>query len=556
MKSTKLSVTLALLGLVVCQQLANGQNYYPVGNQGSLPAPPLPAYPTVQAQAAMPMHADAMPPSVLQASPQPSMGVAQPAPYVGPSMPVPSGPPISMPAPSGPPVTMSAPAMPAPTIAAPQVVPYTMDGGCSDPGGYIMGGDSGGYAMGCDACGDQSGACGCGIGGGILGGSGLFGGLGTGGGLGGGLGMGLSNLFGNEGYCRPSRIWASGEYLLWWNKGRDLPALVTTSPNGTAQADAGVLGVPGTSILFGNDQYGRDAESGQRYTLGLWLNSLQTLGVGGRLFSLGPQDVSFARSSTGDPILARPFYNVDLAAQDSLLIAYPGINEGGVNVNYSTEISGQDVYLRKLLYSGYCNRIDFIGGYHHTTIDDSLRINHSFNITDPSHVPQGTTIDSRDVFRAENEFNGGEIGLISESEDGALSWNMLAKVSFGEMAQRMSISGASTTTVAGFGSASSDWGHMALPSNIGTYERNEFAFVPEVAMNVRYNLTSQLQLSVGYSMIYWSNVLFAADGVDTSINATQVTGGLVGAERPVFRFPTEEKSFWTQGLSFGLHGRF
>src|SRR4051794_31004468 len=47
------------------------------------------------------------------------------------------------------------------------------------------------------------------------------------------------------------RIWADGEFLLWWMKGAALPPLVTASPSGTPGTQAGVLGAPATSVLFG-----------------------------------------------------------------------------------------------------------------------------------------------------------------------------------------------------------------------------------------------------------------------------------------------------------------
>ena len=42
--------------------------------------------------------------------------------------------------------------------------------------------------------------------------------------------------------------------LLWWAKGGETPALLTTSPGATAQAQAGVLGQVGTSVLFGDQE--------------------------------------------------------------------------------------------------------------------------------------------------------------------------------------------------------------------------------------------------------------------------------------------------------------
>lgn len=50
----------------------------------------------------------------------------------------------------------------------------------------------------------------------------------------------------------PGRFWIRADWLMWWTNGEHLPPLVTSSPQGTPQGQAGVLGQPGTTILFGN----------------------------------------------------------------------------------------------------------------------------------------------------------------------------------------------------------------------------------------------------------------------------------------------------------------
>jgi hypothetical protein len=69
-----------------------------------------------------------------------------------------------------------------------------------------------------------------------------------------------------------------------------------------------------------------------------------------------------------------------------------------------------------------------------------------------------------------------------------------------------------------------------------------------------YHLTSQLQVSIGYSAILWTNVALAGDAIDLTINPTQIDGPLIGAARPAHTL--QDGSFWAQGLTFGLHGRF
>src|SRR5438105_10961923 len=68
--------------------------------------------------------------------------------------------------------------------------------------------------------------------------------------------------------CRGGRFWASGEYLFAWVQGYRLPPLATTSPAGTAQGSAGVLGLPTTGTLFGGSMVTNDLRSGFRLDTG------------------------------------------------------------------------------------------------------------------------------------------------------------------------------------------------------------------------------------------------------------------------------------------------
>src|SRR5947209_4099776 len=75
------------------------------------------------------------------------------------------------------------------------------------------------------------------------------------------------------------QFWASAEYLLGWFSGDRLPALVTTSPAGTAQASAGVLGQPNTTTLFGDSRVNDRVRSGGRLGMGYWFTPERTLGI-------------------------------------------------------------------------------------------------------------------------------------------------------------------------------------------------------------------------------------------------------------------------------------
>src|SRR5262245_16532969 len=68
------------------------------------------------------------------------------------------------------------------------------------------------------------------------------------------------------------RLWVEAEFLLWWMRGDRVPPLVTGSPPGAPIGQAGVLGVPGTVVLFGGERTNSDARSGGRLTIGVWLD--------------------------------------------------------------------------------------------------------------------------------------------------------------------------------------------------------------------------------------------------------------------------------------------
>ena len=96
---------------------------------------------------------------------------------------------------------------------------------------------------------------------------------------------------------------------VWWVRGANTPPLVTTSPDGTPVGIAGVL--PNATILFGNDRINTQARSGGRFTLGYFCDPCQQLGIEDTFFFVGNGDEGFFASSSGSPILARPFFNTE-----------------------------------------------------------------------------------------------------------------------------------------------------------------------------------------------------------------------------------------------------
>src|SRR5581483_9994884 len=125
-----------------------------------------------------------------------------------------------------------------------------------------------------------------------------------------------------------TRFYVRGEYLFWWTRGFYLPQLVTTGPATVPEDQRGVIGAPGTQLLFGNTNTPSGPRSGARFTAGWFLDPCGVWAIEGSGFFLGRQSGSFNANSAQFPVLARPFFNLNTGMQDRELTATPGILPG------------------------------------------------------------------------------------------------------------------------------------------------------------------------------------------------------------------------------------
>jgi hypothetical protein len=359
----------------------------------------------------------------------------------------------------------------------------------------------------------------------------------------------------------PGCIWAETEYLLWWMRGAALPPLITTSPAGTPAAEAGVLGAPGTVTLFGGSRVNDEARSGGRFTLGAWLNDCQTVGVEGDFFMVSSRGTGFAASSPGSPILARPFFDASTGRPNAELIAFPGLLAGSVFANAgSTGLLGADALLRVNLCRGCNYQLDVLGGYRYLRLSDHLGIGEdlvSTNASNPNFVPQGTTIVVVDQFDTRNEFHGFDLGLKGELRRGPWVLQGRAQMAVGDNREVVNIAGATTVTVPGVPPPVTHVGGLlALPSNIGHFSKDEVEVIPEFGARLGYQVTSNLQAFVGYTFLYWGDVVRAGNEVDPVVNPALLSGTAAtgGPRRPMPLL--SGSSFWAQGVDLGLEFRF
>jgi hypothetical protein len=412
---------------------------------------------------------------------------------------------------------------------------------CGHNPGFIPPGDTYGTCMyGDGACGP--GGCGPCCGPGLWGPGGLFGVANQCNGCGGGYG-GCGDGCCDGGFCSNPLVWARFEVLLWWRQGQSVPPLVTTDPTTEAATTAGIL--PDAAILFGNGRIGSGIQGGGRIDVGTWLNPNQCVGIGDRVFGIGKDASTFTANSANTPVLAIPFVNFATGANDALLIAYPGLRSGEINVALNSSLISNDVYAKFLLCRDWCHRLDFITGWNYTRVDEDAELRTVSTVTEVGGtIPTGTVRHTLDQWTATNDFNGAIFGLQWQRNCGCWTTTAMARMSIGNMHETMVINGSSTIRVPGQGATTTTGGALTAASNVGQFNRNEFTAITEVGLNLGYRFAPCTQFLFGYSFLYINDIASAGSAIDTSI------GTNAGVTRPQFGF--RHSDFWAQGINLGV----
>ncbi len=389
--------------------------------------------------------------------------------------------------------------------------------------------------------------------------------------------------YGGGNYCGPmgcgilGGLWVRGEYLVWDTKGMYVPPLVITSavnnidPVDLHLNDNGDLGATDpVRILYGGQQVNSDARSGWKISFGAWLDNCQSFGLEADYFTLEDGNDSFFRNSaTGTPILARPFYNVLTGLESSTLVSFPtavdGVTyRGSIDIDTNTQFWGAGARgIINLGSNSGCgtnwwngcptqtmSRVDMVLGYRYLRLDDSLRI------TERSTLNPGGAFNIRDEFGTENTFNGFDIGTMLKHQRGCWSVELLSKIALGNTRSRVNIDGATSITPTGGAAQQFTGGILAQRTNIGNYQDDEFAVVPELGLTLGYSLNPCWKVTAGYTWLYWSRVTRAGDQIDRNLNPDlfpeeanpQTTDHL----QP--RFHMVHDDFWAHGLRVGLEG--
>jgi hypothetical protein len=339
-------------------------------------------------------------------------------------------------------------------------------------------------------------------------------------------------------------FWAEAEYLAWSVTGDKLPALVTTSPVGTPQVLAGVLGQPTTTVLFGNSSVNNDWRSGGRITAGYWFDPQHRSGLEASFFGLENLSTGFATDSNANPILVRPFTNALTGFPDALFAGFPGLTTGSASASETSRLLGAGALYRRDLGAWSGQRVSALIGYRYLRSSDTL------TISDTETILAFGTFSPTDNFKAASNFHGLDLGLTGDWRNGPWSLEWRGKVALGANLNSADISGSTTSTVAAV-TTTAPGGFLALSSNSGHFSQTKFAVVPELSLKAGYQVAPGWRLIVGYDVLYWTGVQRAGGLIDTTVNPNLTpppAGG--GPNRPAPVFNTT--NLLAQGFSFGV----
>jgi hypothetical protein len=368
-------------------------------------------------------------------------------------------------------------------------------------------------------------------------------------------------------YGQPIRVWGSVDYLMWWVKPGPLSTpLVTTGS--TDDAVPGALGQPHTSVLFGGSNLDYGTTSGLRFAAGLWLPECSTNGIEASYFVFEMRAAHFGAASDpgGNFLIARPVISASDGTEFAYVVTSPGISTGGVSVSSTTWMQSFDINLAGDLIHESNVDLQLLAGFRLVNLEEDLRIGESIIPLQPGvfqfqagPADPPSSLDILDHFRTVNRFYGGQLG-------GRLNWCLdklnvavTGKLALGVTQEVITVDGSTSLLTPGAPTVTVPGGILAQPTNIGRTVRNEFSVVPEVGINLGYQITPNLKAVVGYNFLYWSNVARPGDQIDRTVNFTQVPidptfGPLNGAARPALT--PHSTDFWAQGINLGLQLQF
>ncbi|HZZ82116.1 MAG TPA: BBP7 family outer membrane beta-barrel protein [Gemmataceae bacterium] len=354
----------------------------------------------------------------------------------------------------------------------------------------------------------------------------------------------------------------------WWLNGGYMGAflrpmhvngpLVTTGS--ILDTSPGAVGSPNTRVLFGDNRINDNLASGFSLSAGRFLDPEHRLSIESTIFfvTANNTNTSFQGDGNGNPLLTRPVFATDLGRQAVFFNSFPGALDGRLDVSFRSNLGSAELNGRYDAFSGSRFRSDLLLGFRYARLEDRMQIQESINALPGTTIPFNgqnfTNLVNSDSFNSVNQFFGGQLGGRVAYDHPWFNLALFGKLALGGTLQQVNING-STAFLSPAGAVTAPGGVLALPSNIGTYQRSVFGILPELGFNVGLKVTDHVRADMGYSALLWNRVARGGSNIDTSVNTGLAPGApnygvVTGPVAPTFRF--NDEFFWTHTFRLGL----
>ncbi len=362
------------------------------------------------------------------------------------------------------------------------------------------------------------------------------------------------------------------EYLNWWVKRPSLPPLLTVGDlndftfGGTVIP--GAIGAPSTHVLLNQFQQGY-AHSGLRLNTGLWFDAGQNVGIQGSFLWLNPiNDIMTITGDGSNPnmVIARPYIDTTSGLESAFPVVVPGQIGGRITISNYQQLLGAESNL-VVVYGGSQieqTRLSLLLGGRFLSYTEKLRTEQIQATLPDALTLQGGPLEGiTENFTSYNRFYGAQIGgqsecILGDPAGPHLYLQVVAKLAVGYNSETMRITGGTNVITPADPNLGlpqtlfqSPYTLLVGPTNSGTHTRSVLSLVPEGQCNVGWVFNDNLMLSVGYTMIYWTNMVRPGNNIDRVSNIQNINDvGPTSPNNPNFLFRSSD--IWIQGFQVAI----
>jgi hypothetical protein len=137
------------------------------------------------------------------------------------------------------------------------------------------------------------------------------------------------------------------------------------------------------------------------------------------------------------------------------------------------------------------------------------------------------------------------------------SVDVVGKLAVGMVHRSVGIAGITQTTVPGAAPVDNAGGFLALSSNSGVFGSSDWVIAPEVGVNFAWEVTRHIELRLGYSFLYWTDVARAPEQASLGINPNLFPPAPAAGALPSSpSFQLQKSDIWIQSVNLGVEIRF